>query len=55
MALQTQSGSAESATGGALELHCFDVSRGCSVAMFIGSHESLTAVILETGGDCVGQ
>ena len=41
MALQTQSGSAESGTGGALELSCFDVSR-CSVAMFIGSHESLT-------------
>ena len=48
MALQTQSGSAESGSGGALELRCFDVSRGCSVATFIGSHKSLTAAVLET-------
>ena len=54
MALQTQSGSAESGTGGALELRCFDVSRG-SVATFIGGHESLMAVVLETCGGCVGQ
>ena len=55
MALQTQSESAESVTGGALELRCYDVSRGCSVATFIGGHESLTVVVLETGGGYVGQ
>ena len=55
VALQTQSGSAESGTGGALELRCFDVSRGCSMATFVGGYESLTAVVLETGGGCVGQ
>ena len=41
MALQAQSGSAESGTGGALELCCFDVSRGCSVATFIKAEMSL--------------
>ena len=55
VALQTQSGSAESGTGAALELRYFDVSRGCSVVMFIGSSESLTVAVLETGRGCVGQ
>ena len=55
MALQTQSGRAESATGGALELHYCDVSRGCSVMSFIGCNKSLTVVILEIVGGCVGQ
>ena len=52
-ALQTQSGSAEPGSGGALELRCFDISRGCSVASFIGCHDTLlclTSVVLETGG-----
>ena len=53
-ALQTQSGSAKSGTGGALELRCCDVSRGRSVATFIRCQESLTAVVLKTGGGCVG-
>ena len=42
VALQTQSGSAESETGGALELRCCDFSRGCSVTSFIGRHEFLS-------------
>ena len=43
MALQTQSGSAESGAGGTLELRCCDISRECSLASFIGSyHESVT-------------
>ena len=54
MALQAQSGSAESGTGAALELRCCDVSRGCSVATFIRCQESLAAVVLKTGGGCVG-
>ena len=53
--LQTQSGRAESGTGGALELHYCDVSRGCSVVSFIGCNKSLTVVILEIVGGCVGQ
>ena len=44
MALRSQSGSAEPRTGGALELRCFDVSRGCSVATFKDGQELLTAV-----------
>ena len=40
--LQTQSGSAESETDGALELRCCDFSRGCSVRSFIGRHEFLS-------------
>ena len=55
MTLQTQSGRAESGTGGALELHYCDVSRGCSVMSFIGCNKSLTVVILEIVGGCVGQ
>ena len=55
VALQTQSGSAESEASGALEIRCCDVSRECSLASFIGCHKSLTAVVLETGGGCVGQ
>ena len=43
LALQTQSGSAESETGGALELRCCVLSRGCSVTSFIGRHESLSS------------
>ena len=42
VALQTQSGSAESETDGALELRCCDFSRGCSVRSFIGRHEFLS-------------
>ena len=52
VALQTQSGRAESGTGGALKLHYCDVSKGCSVVSFIGSDESLTVIILEIVGDC---
>ena len=55
VALQTQSGRAESGTGGALELHYCDVSRGCSVVSFVGCNKSLTVVILEIVGGCVGQ
>ena len=39
---------------GVLDLRCCDFSRGCSVASFIGCHESLTAFVLETGAGCVG-
>ena len=39
---------------GVMDLRCCDFSRGCSVASFIGCHESLTAFVLETGGGCVG-
>ena len=55
MTLQTQSGRAESGTGGALELHNCNVSRGCSVVLFIGCNKSLTVVILKIVGGCVGQ
>ena len=55
MALQTQSGRAKSRTGGALELHYCDISRGCSVVSFIGYDKSITVVILESVGGCVGQ
>ena len=55
VALQTQSGSADSGTGGALELRCRDVSRGCSVATFMYCHESLTTVVLKTGGSLTGR
>ena len=57
MALQTQSGSAESCVaGGALELLCCNISRECSLASFIGCcHESVTAVVLETGGSSEGR
>ena len=55
VALQTQSRRAESGTGGALELHYCDVSRGCSVVSFIGCNKSLMVVILKIVGGCVGQ
>ena len=57
MALQTQSGSAESCVaGGALELLCCNIRRECSLASFIGCcHESVTAVVLETGGSSEGR
>ena len=56
MAVQTQSGSAESGAGGALELRCCDVSRECSLVSFIGCcRESLTAIVLKTGGSCEGR
>ena len=43
VALQTQSGSAESGEGGTLELRCCDISSDCSLASFIGCcHESVT-------------
>ena len=54
VALQTQSGSAESGAGGALELRYCDVSRGCSVATFIRCQESLMAFVPKTDGGCVG-
>ena len=43
VALQTQSGSAESETGGALELRCCVLNRGYSVSSFIGRHEFLSS------------
>jgi len=55
VALQTQSGRAKSRTGGALELHYCDISRGCSAVSFIGYNKSLMVVILESVGGCVGQ
>ena len=42
VALQTQPGSAESETGGTLELRCCDFSRGCFVTSFVGRHEFLS-------------
>ena len=54
VALQTQSGSAESRTGGALEFRYCDVNRGCSVVTFISWLHSLTVVVLETKGGIVG-
>jgi len=57
VALQTHSGSAESCVaGGALELRFCDISRECSFASFIGCcHESVTAVVFETGGSSEGR
>ena len=39
VALQTQSGSAESGAGGTLELRCCDISRECSLASLIGCQQ----------------
>ena len=57
MSLQTQTGSAELCVAvGALELRFCDISRECSLASFIGCcHESVRAVVLETGGNSGGR
>ena len=57
VSLQTQTGSAELCVAvGSLELRFCDISRECSLASFIGyCHESVRAVVLETGGNSGGR